>query len=97
MLDKLGGTWAPRPSQGPHKLRECLPLSLILKQRLKYALTRREVLMICMRRLVAVDGKVRTAINYPAGFMGKYNVEYADGIHRCTNTLPLSVVWMCTL
>ena len=26
MLDKLGGVWAPRPSTGPHKLRECLPL-----------------------------------------------------------------------
>merc|ERR1711881_83399 len=32
MLDKMGGTWAPRPSTGPHKLRECLPL--ILMQRL---------------------------------------------------------------
>ena len=26
MLDKLGGVWAPRPSTGPHKLRECLPI-----------------------------------------------------------------------
>lgn len=26
MLDKLGGTYAPRPSNGPHKLREALPL-----------------------------------------------------------------------
>ena len=24
MLDKLGGIWAPRPSTGPHKLRECM-------------------------------------------------------------------------
>lgn len=68
MLDKLGGTWAPRPSTGPHKLRECLPLSLILRNRLKYALTRRETQMIVMRRHVMVDGKVRTDLNYPAGF-----------------------------
>lgn len=68
MLDKLGGTWAPRPSTGPHKLRECLPLSLVLRNRLKYALTRREVVMIVNRRLVQVDHKVRTDINYPAGF-----------------------------
>ena len=26
MLDKLSGTYAPRPSPGPHKLRESLPL-----------------------------------------------------------------------
>lgn len=69
MLNKLGGTWAPRPSQGPHKMRECLPLSLILRNRLKYALTGRECLMIVMRRLVEVDGKVRTDVNFPAGFM----------------------------
>jgi small subunit ribosomal protein S4e len=68
MLDKLGGTWAPRPSAGPHKLRECLPLSLILRNRLRYALTRREVLQIVMRKSVRVDGQVRTDINYPAGF-----------------------------
>jgi ribosomal protein S4E len=68
MLDKLGGTWAPRPSTGPHKLRECLPLSLILRNRLRYALTRREVLQIVMRKSVKVDGKVRSDINYPAGF-----------------------------
>lgn len=68
MLDKLGGTWAPRPSAGPHKLRECLPLSLVLRNRLRYALTRREVLQIVMRKSVHVDGHVRTDINYPAGF-----------------------------
>lgn len=75
MLNKLGGTWAPRPSTGPHKLRECLPLILILRNRLKYALTRREVVMIMMRRHIAVDGKVRTDPNYPCGFMDIITIE----------------------
>ena len=39
LLDKLSGVWAPRPSAGPHKLRECLPLIIMLRNRLKYALT----------------------------------------------------------
>ena len=78
MLDKLGGTWAPRPSAGPHKLRECLPLVLVLRNRLKYALTRRETVMIVMRRLVKVDHKVRTDINYPAGFMDVISIEKTD-------------------
>ena len=30
---------APRPSPGPHKLRECLPIIVMLRNRLKYALT----------------------------------------------------------
>jgi small subunit ribosomal protein S4e len=82
MLNKLGGTWAPRPSQGPHKLRECLPLTLILRNRLKYALTRQEVMMIVMRRLVKVDHKIRTDVNYPAGFMDVISLDRTDEFYR---------------
>jgi len=78
MLDKLGGTWAPRPSAGPHKLRECLPLTLILRNRLKYALSRKEVLAIVMRRLVEIDHKVRTDMTYPAGFMDVISIQKTD-------------------
>jgi len=75
MLDKLKGRWAPRPSAGPHKLRECLPLIIILRQRLKYALTYREVKMIVMQRLIKVDNKVRSDMFYPAGFMDVVQIE----------------------
>jgi len=61
---------APRPSPGPHKLRESLPLTVFLRNRLKYALTGKEVTAILKQRLVKVDGKVRTDETYPAGFMG---------------------------
>merc|ERR1712096_25299 len=69
MLDKLSGVFAPRPTPGPHKLRECLPLCIFLRNRLHYALTYDEVKRITMQRLVKVDGKVRTDPTYPAGFM----------------------------
>lgn len=82
MLSKLGGTWAPRPSTGPHKMRDCLPMCLILKNRLKYALTRKETQTIVMRRLVEVDGKVRTDMNYPAGFMDVVGVANTDEQYR---------------
>jgi len=69
MLDKLSGVWAPRPSPGPHKLRQCIPLVLVLRNRLKYALTGREVQLIVMNKKVRIDQKVRTDKNYPLGFM----------------------------
>lgn len=69
MLAKLGGVFAPRPSTGPHKLRESLPLIIFLRNRLKFALNGQEVKKILMQRLVKVDGKVRTDSNYPCGFM----------------------------
>mmetsp|Transcript_10313 Transcript_10313/g.33015 ORF Transcript_10313/g.33015 Transcript_10313/m.33015 type:complete len:259 (+) Transcript_10313:112-888(+) len=69
MLGKMDGAFAPRPSTGPHKLRECLPLVLILRNRLKYAITGQEAKMICMSKHVQVDGKVRSDPTFPAGFM----------------------------
>jgi len=75
MLDKLKGRWAPKPSAGPHKMRECLPLIVMLRERLKYALTYREVKMIVMQRLIKVDGKIRTDMFYPAGFMDVVQIE----------------------
>jgi len=82
MLDKLSGVFAPRPSTGPHKLRECLPLIILLRNRLKYALTAREVQLILNQRLVKVDGKVRTDTTYPAGFMDVVSIEKTNEVFR---------------
>lgn len=77
MLDKLGGTWAPRPSQGPHKLRESIPLAVIIQHRLKYALTGREVKSILKDKEgnVFIDGKVRRDDKFPAGFMDVLSIK----------------------
>jgi len=75
MLDKMSGVFATRPSPGPHKLRECLPLVIMLRNRLKYALRKTEVVHILMQRNVKVDGKVRTDPRYPAGFMDVVQIE----------------------
>jgi len=82
MLDKLGGIWAPRPSTGPHKLRECLPLIILLRNRLKYALSTKEVKYILMQRLIKVDGKARTDKTYPAGFMDVIGIEKTNEFFR---------------
>jgi len=75
MLDKLGGVYAPRPTPGPHKLRECLPLMLLIRNRLKYAMNARETRAILQQRLIEVDGKVRTDRTYPAGFMDVVSIK----------------------
>ena len=61
-----------RSRAGPHKSRECLPLCLILRNRLKYALTYKEVTTILMQRVVKVDGKIRMDKCYPCGIMGAW-------------------------
>lgn len=75
MLDKLTGTWAPKPSAGPHKQRECLPLIVLMRNRLKYALTFREAKAIMIQRLIKVDHKVRTDHTFPSGFQDVISIE----------------------
>jgi len=82
MLDKLSGVFAPRPSPGPHKLRECLPMIIFLRNRLKYALTYQEATKICAQRLIKVDNKVRTDFLYPAGFMDVITIEKTNEFFR---------------
>jgi small subunit ribosomal protein S4e len=71
LLSKIGGIWATKPSQGPHKLRESIPLSVILRNKLKLSLTGRESRMIVAAKdgNIAVDGKIRKDPKYPVGFM----------------------------
>ncbi|ORC86068.1 40S ribosomal protein S4 [Trypanosoma theileri] len=69
MLSKLTGVFAPRPRAGPHKLRECMTLLIIIRNRLKYALNAAEGQMILRQGLVSVDNKARRDTKYPVGFM----------------------------
>ena len=82
MLGKLDGIYAPKPSPGPHKMRECLPMVLILRNRLKYAVTGQEVKQICMQKHIKVDGKVRTDNTYPVGFMDVITIEKTGDAFR---------------
>lgn len=77
MLDKLSGIMATRPSQGPHKLRESLPLSILLRHRLKYALNGQEVLSILKDKEsnVRVDGRTRKDIGFPTGVMDIVSID----------------------
>lgn len=71
MLGKLGGVFATKPNQGPHKLRECVPLSIIVRNKLKLALNGRETKLIINAKEgnIAIDGKIRKDTKYPVGLM----------------------------
>jgi len=75
MLSKLDGIYATRPSQGPHKLRECIPISILLRHKLRYALTGREVMKIVKEGQIKVNGKTKTDPRYPLGLMDVVTIE----------------------
>merc|ERR1719327_1242064 len=76
-LGKLKGVYGTRPSPGPHKLRECIPLNVLLQQRLGYALNRQEARKIVKNKegLIKIDGKVRRDARYPLGNMDVVSIE----------------------
>ena len=82
MLAKTAGKFATKPSAGPHKASECLPLVVFLRDRLKYALNAREVQTIVKRRLVKIDGKVRVDPRFPAGLMDVIELGKNGEIYR---------------
>merc|ERR1719498_1787242 len=76
-LGKLKGVYATRPTAGPHKLRECIPMSVLLQQRLKYAFTRDESRRIANSKdgNIKVDGKVRRNFRFPLGNMDVVTID----------------------
>eukprot|EP01056_Protomagalhaensia_sp_Gyna25_P002956 Protomagalhaensia_sp_Gyna_25__2955@NODE_2738_length_918_cov_1788_308305_g141_i3_p1_GENE_NODE_2738_length_918_cov_1788_308305_g141_i3NODE_2738_length_918_cov_1788_308305_g141_i3_p1_ORF_typecomplete_len262_score58_20Ribosomal_S4e/PF00900_20/4_9e03Ribosomal_S4e/PF00900_20/6_7e28Ribosomal_S4e/PF00900_20/70RS4NT/PF08071_12/2_5e1840S_S4_C/PF16121_5/2e0240S_S4_C/PF16121_5/1e13S4/PF01479_25/3e06KOW/PF00467_29/0_04KOW/PF00467_29/5_5e03S4_2/PF13275_6/0_031_NODE_2738_length_918_cov_1788_308305_g141_i371856 len=81
-LDKLGGVYAPKPTSGPHAIRSCIPMAVLLRNQLKYALSYNEVKAIVMQKLVKVDGKVRTDKTFPLGFMDVVSIDKTQKHYR---------------
>jgi small subunit ribosomal protein S4e len=84
MLSKVGGIWATKPSQGPHKARECIPLNLILRNKLKLALNGREAKLIVKDKEghIGVDGKIRKDPKFPVGFMDVLTILKSKSYYR---------------
>lgn len=84
MLDKLGGVYTVRPAQGPHKLRESIPLEIILKNKLRLAMNGREVDRILKQKegLVKIDEKVRRNGKFPCGLMDVINIPKLGVMYR---------------
>jgi small subunit ribosomal protein S4e len=58
-----------RPTSGPHKLRNAMPLSLAMRELIKVAKTSKEAKHIIKTKDVFVDKRKRTDEKYPVGLM----------------------------
>jgi small subunit ribosomal protein S4e len=75
-------TWIVKPSPGPHPTDQCLPLTLILRDLLKFAKTAKEAKTIVAQEKVYVDGKIRRDDSYPAGLMDVVTLPDANSSYR---------------
>jgi len=74
--------WVVKPSPGPHSLKNCLPLTIVLRDILKFAKTRKEAKTIVSQGKVYVDGKVRREDDFPVGLMDVISILDIDNYFR---------------
>ena len=84
MLSKVGGIWATKPSQGPHKLRECIPLNYLLRNKLRVANNGTEAKLIIKSKEgnISINNKVRTDPKFPVGIMDIVTINKTGTYYR---------------
>jgi small subunit ribosomal protein S4e len=74
--------WIVKPSSGSHSLEKCLPLTLVLRDILGIAQTRKEAKMILSEGKVQVDGNIRRKDDFPVGLMDVISMPDANKYYR---------------
>jgi small subunit ribosomal protein S4e len=74
--------WVVKPSSGAHSLQSCLPLTLVLRDILGIAQTRKEGKFILAQGKVQVDGKIIKKDDFPVGLMDVVSLPDANKYYR---------------
>ncbi len=77
--------WVVKPSSGPHSLKNCLSLAIVLRDILGFAKTRKEAKTIIVQGKVHVDGRVKREDDFPVGLMDVISISDID---KCFRILP---------
>lgn len=80
--NKKEHVWMTKAQSGPHDRGGSVPLGVVLIELLKLAKTRREVKNILSRRMVSVDGRVRTQEKFPVGLMDVISLNKEGKYYR---------------
>ena len=70
--------WIARPSPGTHKLKDCLPLAVVLRDILKCVQDKREVKYILYKDEVLVNKIARRDYNFPVGIFDVLEIPKLD-------------------
>jgi small subunit ribosomal protein S4e len=74
--------WIVKPSSGPHSLQHCLSLTLVLRDILEVADTRKEGKLILSEGKVQVNGIVRKKDDFPVGLMDVISMPVSNKYYR---------------
>jgi len=96
VTNRKATTWMLNPSPGPHAKKHAIPLGVLLRDILAVVKTAREAKKILSKRLVEVDGRVRTDIRFPVGLMdvisfNKLNKHYRMLVDWKGRLVPMEI------
>jgi small subunit ribosomal protein S4e len=74
--------WVVKPVSGPHSLQKCLPMTLVLRDVLSVAGTRKEGKLILSEGRVQVNGIVRKKDDFPVGLMDVISMPDSNQYYR---------------
>ena len=74
--------WIVKPSSGSHSLEKCLPLTLVLRDMLGIAQTRKECRIIVSQGKIIVNGKVYKKDDVPVGLMDVVAIPESNKYYR---------------
>ncbi len=74
--------WTVKPSPGPHPISRAIPLLILVRDVLGYAMTAREARKVISQGKFAVDGVVRKNYKFPVGLMDVIHVIPEDRYFR---------------
>ncbi len=82
LSDKKASKFIIRTACGPHPMRGAVPLTVLLRDVLHVAKSAREAKNILSARMVEIDGRARTAEDFPVGIMDVISMPKAGKYYR---------------
>lgn len=74
--------WVTRPNPGPHPLKRCIPLSILIKDILNHAETTKEAKRIVNRKEILIDKKYVKESRHPIGLMDTIEIPKTKEYYR---------------
>ncbi|MBL7051627.1 MAG: 30S ribosomal protein S4e [Nanoarchaeota archaeon] len=81
-IKRKGIKFIRKPNPGAHSLRECISLSLVIQNMLKYAKTSKEIKKILHERKILVNGKVKRDPAFAVGIMDILSIPSLKEYYR---------------
>lgn len=81
-IERKKTKWVTRPNPSPHKLHDCIPLNLVIKELLNHAKTTREVKKILNKNKILVNKIARKNPKFPLGIMDVLEIPETNEYYR---------------